>query len=177
MLLPLVLALAGSAGVALASRSGDDRARAEALIAELERAPAHARLARDAIESAKRAARRADEARAAGDLVHSPELDALAREWAETGSDLVRAADAEKKLADTQRELTRVETQATRARALLEETVARRGRARAKLEELENGGATKADAAEPAKASEAAKAPARKPPAQKPPAAKAGGTP
>jgi hypothetical protein len=147
VLLPLALVLAGSSGVALASRTGDDRARAEALVTELERIPAHAQLAHEAIEKAKQSARRADEARAAGDRAHAPELDALGREWAETGADLVRAADAEKELDKVQRELTRVETQTTRARALLEETLARRGRARAKLEELEkqpagSGGAT-----------------------------------
>ncbi len=134
------LALAASlltGGLAFATRAGDDRAQAQATIAELEKSPAEARLAHEAITETKRALGRADDARAANDEKHAPELDALAREWAETGRDLVRAAEAEKRLTDLQRELSDVETKASRARALLEETVARRGRAQAKLEELE----------------------------------------
>ena len=124
-------------GLALASRSGDDRSRADALVASLSADPTHAKVAHEAIEAARHSLRRADEARASGDQKHAPELDALAREHAETGGDVARAADAEKKLAETQRQLTDVETKINRARAVLEETLARRGRAQAKLDELE----------------------------------------
>lgn len=124
-------------GVALATRSGDDRAHAEAALSALSAVPAHARLAHEPMTAARRALTRAEEARAAGDTKHVPELEALAREHAETGTDLVRAAEAEKKLRDVQKDLSDVETKLSRARALLEETLARRGRAQAKLDELE----------------------------------------
>ncbi|MCK6534750.1 MAG: hypothetical protein L6Q84_17395 [Polyangiaceae bacterium] len=132
----------GIAGVALANRSGSDRDRAEAALSALSAAPAHARLAHEPMTAARRALDRASEARAAADDQHVPELESLAREHAETGTDLVRAAEAEKKLAGVQRELTDVETKLGRARALLEEALARRGRAQAKLEELEKPKAT-----------------------------------
>src|SRR5688572_14872643 len=98
------------AGVAYANRAGDDRTRAETALGALARSPEHARLAHEAIESAKNALRRADDARAAGDHTHAPALEALGREWAETGSDLVRAAEAEKKLRSVQRALAETET-------------------------------------------------------------------
>lgn len=122
-------------GIAFASR-GDDRARAEGAISQLKLDPAHARLAHEPMAQAERALRRADEARAANDTTHPPQLETLAREWAESGVDLVRAAEAEKKLNDVQKQLADVETKTTRARALLEESIARRGRAQAKLDEL-----------------------------------------
>lgn len=138
VLAPLLgLPLLFAAGLAIASRTGDARARSEAALGTLSKTPAHAWLARESIDPAKRALRRADDARASGDYPHAALLEGLALEHAESGVDLVRAVDAEKKLAQTEKELTELETKITRARALLEETLARRGRARAKLEELE----------------------------------------
>ncbi|MCC6900068.1 MAG: hypothetical protein IT377_13900, partial [Polyangiaceae bacterium] len=155
----------GVAGAALASRSGSDRDRAEALLAALSRTPAHARLAHEPMTAARRSLDRANEARAAGDEKHAPEIEGLAREQAESGADLVRAAEAEKKLAGVQKELSDVETKLGRARALLEEALARRGRAQAKLEELEK---PKAVASPPAALPKAgAKAP-KAPPAVTP---------
>jgi hypothetical protein len=124
-------------GVALANRSGSDRNRAEAALGALTRVPAHARLAREPMSAARRALDRANDALGAGDAKHAPELEALAREHAETGTDLVRAAEAEKKQRDVQKDLSDVETKLSRARALLEEALARRGRAQAKLDDLE----------------------------------------
>ncbi len=132
----LALLFLVSSGVALAAQS-DDRARASSALQQLRTVPAHARLANEPIRQAEHALRRADETRAAGDKVHPPELEAMAREWAEAGVDLVRAAEAEKKLSDVQHEVADIETKTTRARALLEETIARRGRAQANLDELE----------------------------------------
>lgn len=128
--------LVAFSGIAFAAR-GDDRARAEGAISRLKLDPAHARLAHEPLTQAERALRRADEARAASDPTHPPQLETLAREWAEAGVDLVRAAEAEKKLNDVQKQIADVETKTTRARALLEESIARRGRAQAKLDELE----------------------------------------
>jgi chromosome segregation ATPase len=130
-----LVVLAG-AGIAAAAR-GSDREAAEAVLASLKSDPADAKLAAEAIEKSEHALRRAGDARAAADLEHAALLEALGREWAEAGRDLSRAAAAEKKLAETQKQTADVETKLARARALLEETVARRGRAKVKLEKLE----------------------------------------
>ena len=53
---------------------------------------------------------------------------------------LIRAAEMEAKVAELQRQAAAAETKSIRAKALLEETAARRGRARAKLEQLEAHG-------------------------------------
>jgi chromosome segregation ATPase len=116
---------------------GSDREVASDVVERLAKQPDSARLAQEPIDKARHALRRAADARAAADHLHGAELEALAREWAETGSDLVRAAAAEKKLAETQRELSETETRLIRARALLEESVARQGRAKQKLGQLE----------------------------------------
>ena len=120
-----------------ASAATSDREVTERIVAELQKQPAEAKLAKEPLDKAAHALRRAAEARAAGDHVHGAELEALAREWAETGGDLVRAARAEQKLSETQKKLSDTEARLIRARALIEETVARRGRAKARLEELE----------------------------------------
>ncbi len=92
---------------------------------------------------AKDALRRSDEARGGGDTTHAALLDALGLEWAETARDLSRAAAAEKKLAEVQQRIGDTEQKLTRAKALLDDTVARRGRAEQKLRDLEqpDGGA------------------------------------
>ncbi len=130
------LTLVVGAGIAAAAR-GSDRDAAEAVLSSLKSDPAAAKLAAEPIEKAEHALRRAGDARAAADVEHAALLEAEGREWAETGRDLTRAAAAEKKLAETQKQTAEVETKLARARALLEETVARRGRAREKLEKLE----------------------------------------
>jgi chromosome segregation ATPase len=124
-------------GVALGSKTGDARTRAEALLATLSGDPASAHLAHGSIEPARHALSRAEDARAAADYPHAAQLEELALEHAETGADLVKSAETEAKLAKAQKELSDLETKITRARALLEETVARRGRAQAKLDELD----------------------------------------
>jgi len=119
---------------------GDDRNAAVKLVGLIEAVPAHAALAREPVERARHALGRADDARAAGDRAHAAMLEALGREWAETGADLVRAAEAERKLAEMQLKTADLEAKAVRARALVEQTVARRGRAQEKLEQLERAG-------------------------------------
>lgn len=89
------------------------------------------------VEQARRALARAHGARAAGDAAHARLLDALALEWAETAQVLVRAGTAEAAATETARRAREVGTQLQRARALLEETQARRGRAAAELERVE----------------------------------------
>jgi hypothetical protein len=96
-----------------------------------------ARVTAEPIKSAKRALERARGARAAGDEAHARMLDGLALEWAETARDLERAAAAEAVATAIAQKLAEEQTQAERARALLEETQARRGRAAAELARVE----------------------------------------
>ena len=86
---------------------------------------------------ARRALWRAHEARTAGDTGHARRLDGLALEWAETARDVLRAADTEAQTSATAQRARKVATRLERARALLAETQARRGRAAAELERIE----------------------------------------
>jgi hypothetical protein len=134
--LALVVLASLLAAVGFAS-APDKAATVSEIVKELRRYPAHGSLAREPIAHAERALRRARDARAAGDHEHAAMLEHVAEEWALTGRDLVRAAQAESEASRLQKQAAEVETKLVRARALVEETVARRGRAREKLEELE----------------------------------------
>ncbi len=116
-------------------------ADAQALVKELEaqglKDPESARVTADAIKAVKRALERGHGARAAGDEAHAHMLEGLALEWAETARDLARAAAAERVAQAIGKKAYDVQTQAERARALLEETQARRGRAAAELSHVE----------------------------------------
>jgi colicin import membrane protein len=89
------------------------------------------------LRHARKALERANGARTAGDTAHARMLDGLALEWAETARDLLRAAAAEKEALATAKKAREIGVQVERARALLEETQARRGRAAADLERAE----------------------------------------
>jgi len=117
--------------------AGDDRSAAEAAIRNLTAVPAHAKLASEPLDRAQKALRRGADARVAGDHAHGARLEGVGREWAETGRDLVRAAEAERQAQELYSKAAALETKVVRGRALLEETMARRERAREKLEQLE----------------------------------------
>jgi hypothetical protein len=124
--------------VAVSALAADsDREIARGLIDEVKKDAGSAKLARDPIEKAEHALRRGNDARAAGDHLHGTLLESLGRTWAETGRDLVSAARTERKLQEVSKQQTEAETRLLRARALLEETVARAGRARQRIEQLE----------------------------------------
>jgi hypothetical protein len=118
-----------------------DGATAQGILRDLEAKAATdaetARVVAEPIKSAKRALERAHGARASGDELHARMLDSVALEWAESARDLDRAAAAEKIALTTSREANDVETRAKQARALLEESQARRGRTAAELERIE----------------------------------------
>jgi hypothetical protein len=143
------------------------RAEAEAVLSAIEkRPPADRALADTAVSRARHALARATQARNAGDQRHGSELEALALEHAQTGSDLLRTADAEKKLREVEERALEVETRVVRARALVEQAAARRGRA---AEQLRLAEAEKAGAVAPASKSAQ---PTAKPTAKPTPAAK-----
>jgi hypothetical protein len=88
------------------------------------------------VEEARRALERAAGARRSGDIRHAELLEGLAREWAETARDVVRAAAVEADAGALELAAADAGLRAERARALLEESIARRGRAEAELEKL-----------------------------------------
>jgi hypothetical protein len=161
-----------------------DGATAEGILRDLEAKAAKdaetAKVVAEPVKSARRALERAHGARAAGDPVHALVLDGLALEWAEAARALDKAAAAEQVATATSKHAHEVQTKAERARALLEETQARRGRTAAELERVEaearesaNGAAdTEAQRLEPAKRKAARQAPPAPP--KKAPAAKGG---
>src|SRR3954469_15220848 len=110
----------------------DPAAEAQALLTKLE-APATRELVQAPVAKAKAAQQRAQSARGAGDLQHATELDALALSWAKVADDLVRTAESEKKLAEVQKAVADLEQKAVRTQALIEQTIARRGRAELNL--------------------------------------------
>ena len=135
----LGLALFGFAAVALATH-GDDRGAALTAIAALEALAAKKPAVSEALTRAREALKRADGARSAGDHEHGALLEGLAREWAETGQDVTRTVDTEADANVAHRRASEAEAKAVRARALIEETIARRGRAAEKLKQLEKPG-------------------------------------
>ncbi|MBN1607438.1 MAG: hypothetical protein JW940_12440 [Polyangiaceae bacterium] len=94
-------------------------------------------MAARAIAEAERALGRADAARQAGDTSLPQLLEALARKWAQSAAELARAHQAEDRATAVERQLLRAQERRLRARALLEEAMARVERARAALGKLE----------------------------------------
>lgn len=141
----------------LAHAAGPDPAAEAARLVTLLDAPATRAIVADPLAKAKAAQQRAQSARGSGDLHHASELDVLALTWAQVASDLVRAASAEKQLSELQKQVSDLEQKAVRTQALIEQTIARRGRAEQNL--------ANADAAKPA-----AKAALAKPASSKAPA-------
>ncbi len=94
-------------------------------------------LARDPLGKARDALERADSARASANHSHAALLEGLAHEWGNVAADLVRAAEGEALAQKTEKQAAEARTKAIRARALLEETIARRERSKKKLEELD----------------------------------------
>src|SRR6185369_10022990 len=90
----------------------DPAAEAQSLLNKLD-APETRSLVQEPVAKAKAAQQRAQSARGAGDLQHATELDALALTWAKVADDLVQKA--------------------VRTQALIEQTIARRGRAEMNL--------------------------------------------
>jgi hypothetical protein len=125
------------AGVAFAAAPGSPRAQAEALIAEVDAHPADKKLAAELVDHARSALGRANGARSAGDVAHGEELEAMGLEWAQAARDLVQTTQVEEQAVKLEKQAADASRKAIRAQALLEETLARRGRAEAKLKQLE----------------------------------------
>lgn len=128
-----------------------DRAEAERLIAQLEGNPAHKALTVDAVRRSRDSLITAQKLRVQGDDAHAGLAEAVAREWAELGRDLVRTAELEAQSAASRRAADDAGAQVERERALLEEGIAQNGRLRAQLDAVE-----REKKAEPEKTSRAA---------------------
>jgi hypothetical protein len=120
------------AGKPAAAAAPDPAAETRRLLSKLD-VPATRGIVQDPIAKARAAQQRAVNARNAGDLQHATELDALALTWAQVADDLVRTAQAEKKLSELQKAVTDLEQKAVRTQALIEQTIARKGRAEQNL--------------------------------------------
>jgi len=92
-----------------------------------------ARLLKQPLAQARDALERAREARAAGDLIHGVELEALANDWLDLAGDLTRAVALERQVDAVQRKLADTVQTKQRTETLLEETVAQRERSRLQL--------------------------------------------
>jgi hypothetical protein len=136
----LILAIGAVLAPMAVGQGLSDKASAEQILADVARvAPnssAEPAVARTPIEEAKRALDRAVGARRSGDVRHAEMLEGLAREWAETARDVLRAAAVEADAGALQMAAADAGFRAERSRALLEEAIARRGRAEAELEKL-----------------------------------------
>ncbi len=132
--------MGGVSALAAAASVTADRAAANAAIAAIQANESQRRIAEDPLVRAQRALQRADGARGAADHEHGALLEALAREWAESGVDLVRTARAEAEATDQHRRASEAESKARRAHTLIEETVARRTRAAEALKAMESAG-------------------------------------
>lgn len=115
---------------------GADRDEAERLVAQTAQAPEAPAAARE-LDAARRALGRARGARDGGDRPSAELLEGLARTWAEAARDVVQTVRAEAALAKAQKALLEARSQVERGRALVEETISRKGRAQVELERLE----------------------------------------
>ncbi len=162
---PLIAALVLIvSGAAYAARESGDRARAEQLLGSL--SSADPKLVGEPVGNAKAALKRANDMRAASDLEHAELTEGVAYEWASTAGDLTRAAKSEGEVTKVEQQLKDVETKKLRAQALLEETIARRERAKGRLKDFEQPPQAEEPGPKSGKGAEKAAKPAAKVPAK-----------
>lgn len=112
------------------------------------------------IAEAHKALEKAKQLRGAGDVARAELAEDLALEWAETALALTTAVEDERTADDQGKLAIAAATKADRARQLLEEAIARRGRLQATLDQLDQELATKAIDAGPPDAKTSKKKPA-----------------
>ncbi len=135
-----------------ASGAGALADRARALLAQIEADP----VAKDLVEPATSRANAALGRAAAEPQPATAELyEGAALQWAEVARDLRRAREAELAADQLERELSALQTELVRSRAAVEQAVARVGRARQGLAELEAAAAEQPASKTPSKAAPA----------------------
>lgn len=117
------------------SRSAPAEADLKRDLERLETQETSRALVKDPVSRARRALERAHRMDLARDARHTTSMRQVAAEWLALAADLVRVARAEAEASRLEKALTDVETRIVRGRTLLEETIARRGRAEAQLRE------------------------------------------
>ena len=128
--LTLTLLATASASVAQSAPNSDQLL---SQIATLEKPTRNVILLKQPLDAAKSALNRARDARAAGDIEHGIELEALAQDYITVARDTLRATDLEAALRKAQTEYTKTETARRQTETLLEATVAQRERTKAQL--------------------------------------------
>jgi hypothetical protein len=131
---PIILTGAVGLWLGSADASKDDPSGVSAAITALKASPSAS--VAEPVARAEEALQRATGARRSGDIQHATLLEGLAREWVDTAQTLAQAQQSEGRAAERERQAADLEAKVTRARTLLEETVARRGRVRAGLDAL-----------------------------------------
>lgn len=129
------LLVAGAAFAVAATRTKAEEALTS-LTASLTSQPAAAQAARTQVAKAQDALERGAKARRAGDAAHADLLDELGLEWAVTAVDVARTAALEERAAQTEAETAELEARTKRALTLIEQTMARRGKAMQQLQAL-----------------------------------------
>jgi len=171
----LLAALSLPGALAMAAAAGNVAEQAKRAIDLVEANAEGKKLAAEPLKSAKGALERAADARATGDKQHAKLLDDLALEWAESAGDLTRSAALEQKSAELEAKAAELDAKSVRALAIIEEAVARRGRAELELNEQETAAGAPATTADekkaPATTTDEKKAPAPTPAEKKAPAA------
>lgn len=114
-----------------------DRAEAESILSALEADAEAAKVASAEIDKAKQAMARANEARNVRNSQHVEHFEKLARVWAETARDVVKANKLEAEVIALQQKAVDGKATAEKDRVLLEETLSRRGRAEVELKRVE----------------------------------------
>lgn len=109
--------------------------KAEALVAEVEANASARELVGPSVDRAKAALAKASSSGAAPGAASL--LEEAALEWAEVARDLLRASAAERASDGLEQESSAIQTEIARVRSAVEQTMARVGRARQELKELE----------------------------------------
>jgi hypothetical protein len=139
----LALLAVVSAGLGLASSAAAEtqgpKQQAQQLVAELETKTEQRALIDDALKRARSALNRAVEARRLKQLEQASVLERIALSWAQLGKLLLNTVALEAEATQLETSQNDMDTRIKRARALLEETLARRARAQETLKKLEQG--------------------------------------
>lgn len=134
----LGLALAAYGSVAAPAAAEDSaRTQAEASLKSLGAEAKDKELVAPLVARAQKALERALGARRSGDHAHGSQLEALALELTDAAKDLLRTHAAETAAKNAEEKAVDLETRVVRARALVEQAAARRGRASERLRAIE----------------------------------------
>lgn len=140
---PAVSLVLTTAFIAASGQAAPSHADLTAQVERLERDASIRALVKEPVGRAHRALDRAHAMEQTGDSKHAALLRDTAAEWLAMASDLIRTAAAEARARTAEKDLVDAETKLVRGRALLEETIARKSRAEAQMDELSRAARSK----------------------------------